>query len=96
MPDQFKVVPHPRLKRDYTGRTVRLTRDLSNGWGVIPSGAIATIEVQNNKGSTLLCAPCLCCGLKARISAIQPGDIEFVERITGESDSRLHEPVAAG
>ncbi|HIH2744912.1 TPA: hypothetical protein ACYLN4_000578 [Burkholderia lata] len=93
MADQFKVVPHPRLKRDYTGRTVRLLHDVSNGWGVIASGAIATIEVQNNKGSTLLCVPCSCCGLKARISAIQPSDIEFLERIAGASDSRLHEPV---
>lgn len=95
MADQFKVVPHPKLKREYVGRTVRLLRDVSNGWGVIASGAFATIEVQNNKGSTLLCAPCWCCGLKARISAIQPDDIEFVERVAAPSDSNQHAPLAA-
>ena len=77
----LRVVPHPKLKRDYRGRRVRTVREMSNGWGTIPAGALATIAEQGPKGSLLLCDACGCCGLKARISAVQPADIEFVEPI---------------
>ena len=73
------VVPHPKLKREYVGRRVRTLRPFSNGWGVIPSGALATIRAQNNKGSELVSDACSCCGLQAKISAIGAEDIEFVE-----------------
>lgn len=74
-----QVVPHPKLKRDYVGRWVRTLRQMSNGWGVIPAGTLATVRVQNNKGSDLVTEPCICCGLQAKISAISVDGIEFVE-----------------
>jgi hypothetical protein len=74
-----KVVPHPKLKRDYKGKRVRTLKELQNGWGIIPAGAIATIDYQGPKGSSLTIDPCNCCGVKAVISGIQSGDIEFIE-----------------
>lgn len=76
----YRVVPHPKLKREYVGRRVRTLRPFSNGWGVIPSGSLATVRAQNNKGSELISDACPCCGLQAKISAIGVEDIEFVEQ----------------
>jgi hypothetical protein len=77
----YRVVPHPKLKRDYTLKKVRTLRELTNGWGTIPVGSIATITLQSPKGSTLKVEPCECCNLKAIISAIAPDDIEFIEPV---------------
>ena len=76
---ELTVVPHPKLKRDYKGRRVRTLKDLKNGWGIIPAGALASIDYQGPTGSSLIIDPCSCCGVKAIISAIQASDIEFVE-----------------
>lgn len=78
MSTQYSVVPHPRLKREYEGRTIRTTRELRNGWGVIPAGVVATISKQSPKGSSLVFEPCNCCGLRAVISGVHKDDIEFV------------------
>lgn len=76
---QAKVVPHPKLKRDYTGKRVRILRDLRNGMGVITSRSLALIKSQSPKGSSLELDACGHCGFKPIISAIQPTDIEFLE-----------------
>lgn len=76
-----QVVPHPKLKRDYPGRTVRLTRELANGYVVLPKGTVAVVTSQSPKGSTLTCEACKCCGMKAIISAISAEDIEFIEPV---------------
>ena len=75
----FKVIPHPKLKRDYTGKRVRTLRELRNGWGIIPAGSLAVIDHQSPKGSSLIFEACNCCAVKPIISAISAGDIEFVE-----------------
>lgn len=76
----YTVVPHPKLKRDYEGRIVRTTRETKNGWGIIPAGVVATITNQSPKGSTITLEPCFCCGLRATISGLAVGDIEFIEQ----------------
>lgn len=76
---QMAVVPHPKLKRNYTGKRVRILRDLRNGMGVIPSRSLALIKSQSPKGSSLELDACGHCGFKPIISAIQPTDIEFLE-----------------
>lgn len=75
----MQVVPHPKLKRDYRGRTVRTTRELTNGYVSIPKGAIATVTGQSPRGSTLVFEACSCCTMKPIISRIAAADIEFVE-----------------
>ncbi|WP_439125957.1 MAG: hypothetical protein ACNJA3_29045 (plasmid) [Pseudomonas rhizophila] len=76
---ELKVVPPPKLKRDYTGKRVRTLREFRNGWGIIPSGSLAVIDHQSPKGSSLVIDTCSCCGLKPIISSIKASDIEFVE-----------------
>ncbi|MCF5371994.1 hypothetical protein GIW05_00540 [Pseudomonas syringae] len=76
---ELKVVKHPRLKREYTGKRVRTLREFRNGWGIIPAGSLAVIDHQSPKGSSLLIDTCSCCGVKPIISAIQASDIEFIE-----------------
>ncbi len=75
----LQVVAHPRLKRDYTGKRVRTVRELTNGWGTIPAGSVAMIDVQSPKGSKLVFEQCTCCGMKAIVSHVSASDIEFVE-----------------
>lgn len=81
----MQVVPHPKLKRDYRGRTVRTTRELTNGYVSIPKGAIATVTGQTPRGSTLVFRPCSCCTMKPIISCIAASDIEFVEPLASTS-----------
>lgn len=76
---ELTVVPHPKLKRDYKGKRVRTLNELENGWGIIPAGALAMINYQGPKGSSLTIDPCGCCGVKAIISGVQSSDIEFIE-----------------
>ncbi|GAB0079365.1 hypothetical protein TOC8171_47710 [Pseudomonas syringae] len=75
----LKTIPHPKLKRDYTGKRVRTVRELCNGWGIIPAGSLAVIDHQSPKGSSLIIEACNCCGVKPIISAVSASDIEFVE-----------------
>lgn len=83
---KYKVVPHPKLKRDYRGRVVRLTRNMANGFGKLPAGAVGIIEAQNNKGSEFLGEPCEYCGVCMRVSRLSVSDIEFLESIQTKSE----------
>ncbi|MFM2588196.1 hypothetical protein [Vibrio sp. TBV020] len=78
VPD-IKVIPHPKLKRDYTGRTIRTVRTLKNGWGEIPSGSIGVIRHQSPKGSSIEFDLCSCCTVKPTISGVTMDDIEFLQ-----------------
>lgn len=80
---QYTVVPHPKLKREYEGRTVRTTRELKNGWVIIPAGSVAVITIQSPKGSELTFNPCGCCGVRPIISHVGMDDIEFIEPVAG-------------
>lgn len=75
----IKIINPPRLKRDWKGKRVRSIRIMQNGWGIIPSGTIFTIEKQNNYGSQLLSDKCPNCGAQIRISQVKASDIEFIE-----------------
>lgn len=75
----MQVIPHPKLKRDYRGRTVRTTRELTNGYVSIPKGAVATVTGQSPRGSTLTFNACSCCTMRPIISRIAAGDIEFID-----------------
>jgi hypothetical protein len=75
----MQVVPHPKLKRYYRGRTVRTTRELTNGYVSIPKGSIAAVTGQTPPGSTLVFQAWSCCSMKPIISRIAASDIEFVE-----------------
>ena len=86
---QYTVVPHPKLKRDYRGRMVRLTRDIANGFGKLPAGAVGVIEHQSPKGSEFLGQPCAHCGLQMRVSRLTVDDIEFVESVQNEADETI-------
>lgn len=78
----WRVVPHPKLKRDFVGRTVRTKRDMRNGMATIPKGTIATIKGRSRVGAELTSAKCECCGLHANISRIGDHDFEFVEQLS--------------
>lgn len=94
--EALKVVPHPKLKRDYKGRIVRATRDLTNGWGTIPAGSVGTISNQSPKGSSIDFPPCECCGLRAHISRVDVSGIEFVEQQSKATpDTEMNEEVLA-
>lgn len=84
MTTEYTVVPHPKLKREYKGRLVRTTQEMRNGWVVIPAGAVATIDHQSPKGSSLTFEKCGCCGMKARISHVGVDCIEFIELASTE------------
>lgn len=79
MAEEYTVIPHPKLKRDYKGGTIRTKHDVQNGWGVIPAGTIATISHQSPKGSTIRVPRCECCGLQAHVSRVDAETFEFVE-----------------
>jgi len=80
-PEQlYRVVPHPKLKRDYVGRQVRLVRELTNGYASLPVGTRAKVDSHNPRGSNLKSEPCEVCGVRVLISRVAPDDIEFVER----------------
>lgn len=78
---EYKVIPHPKLKRDYKGKTIRTTEIIGNGYAKFPIGSIAIIEVQSPKGSSLLFNKCECCGIQLRISRVGMNDFEFIEEI---------------
>lgn len=75
----MNVIPHPKLKRNYAGQTVRTLYQMSNGYVTIPAGELATIRSQSSHGSELQFVPCSCCGLSAKVSHVQADAIEFVE-----------------
>ena len=78
----YVVVEAPRLKRDYEGRTVRLTKDISNGFGDVLAGQIGTINSQGPKGSSITFERCGKCHSRYSVSAVRTG-FEFIE----EADS---------
>ena len=76
----MNILPHPKLKRDYVGRLVRTTRELSNGFVTIPTGKKGKVESHSPRGSTLIFDACGCCSMQARISRIQATDIVLLEQ----------------
>lgn len=73
------VVKAPKLKRDWTGRLVRTVRPLENSWASVPAGSLARVEDHVRTGSKLKFAPCGCCGVRPRMTHVDPGAFEFVE-----------------
>lgn len=46
----IKTMPHPKLKRDYKGKRVRTTKDVSNAFWQVPAWSLATVTEQSPKG----------------------------------------------
>lgn len=84
---EYKVIPHPKLKRDYKGKTIRTLVNLQNGYVSIPKGSIGVIVIQSPIGSEITFNPCSCCGMKARIRRIGMNDFEFIEEIGATNDN---------
>jgi hypothetical protein len=76
----YKVVPHPRLKRDFIGRTVRTRRQMQNAHMSIPAGTVLQVDDRPRTGARLKSAPCQYCGVSIFISRVEDRDFEFVER----------------
>ena len=57
----------PARKADWVGLGVVTTREMRNGWGVIPTGTAMTIEDVSPGRLTLIADPCACCGMRATI-----------------------------
>ena len=85
----YNVVPHPKLKRDYKGRMVRLTQNVANSLGKLPAGAVGFIELQSHKGSRFLSEPCSHCGFQMRVSELSVHHIEFIEPIQSEAEEKI-------
>ncbi len=77
--DKIKVVPHPKLKRDYKDKRIRTKRKLSNHYFEIEAGALGTITNQSNKGSYITFDACECCKASPHISGVDMHSIEFIE-----------------
>lgn len=78
----WQVVPHPKLKRDYVGKTVRTKRPMRNSMVTIPAGTIAAVKYRPRTGADLESKPCSCCGLSANISRVEDSDFVFVEPVS--------------
>jgi len=84
---EYVVMPVPRLKRDYEGKNIRLTSDISNGFGDMKAGAIGTITSQGPKGSSIDFERCASCGCRYSVSAVRTGFefVEIVDSMNGEA-----------
>lgn len=78
----WEVEKHPKLKRDFVGRTVRTKRELQNGFMTIPVGTICRVDRRPNVGASLTSDPCPHCGMKVNVGRVQDWDFEFVRQRT--------------
>jgi hypothetical protein len=67
-----------RAVPEWRGVKVRSLRALRNGWAEMPAGTIFTIT-RKFSGFDLESDPCEHCGIKMRISRVQPQDLELVD-----------------
>lgn len=74
----YRIVPTPKLKRDYYGKTVRTLRPMNNGYTCTPAGSIAlVVGTANSIG--LIFSKCPHCGVQTKISKVNSRDLEFIE-----------------
>jgi hypothetical protein len=81
---KFAISPPPghKLVRAWNGMRVRLVRPLSNGWGELAAGTIATVEgAGNGMGLQIRTDPCPHCGVKLFMSRVLPSDLEILENL---------------
>ena len=64
--------------KDLLGRRVVTVKRLQNGYGIVPEGAMATIEEKFN-GLGLVFDPCDHCGFKPRVSRVPSSYIDLLE-----------------
>ena len=67
-----------RRAGDWVGKTARINREASNGWGTIPSGTIGEIVSQSNTGLTFESLKCRCCGARMTISRLPYDAVELL------------------
>jgi|GEM_PF-2405963 len=78
---KMRLAPPPGKKKigDWHGLRVRTLHEMSNGWGTIPAGTVATVEsCTGGVGLTLRSEPCKCCGLRVLISRVHNSEVEVV------------------
>lgn len=77
---EYVVIRTPRLKRDWVGKTVRLTRGAVTMQVDIPAGTIMTVVRYSagRKGAHLKGARCQCCGIAPFVHGMKEG-FEFLE-----------------
>lgn len=63
----------------FKGRKVKNIKNLSNGQYVFPVGMTWTIH-RKQGGFELLSDPCPCCGIRAWVSKVPPGDVDFTDQ----------------
>jgi hypothetical protein len=81
-PGAWRVVPAPRLKREYEGRTVRVRHALTNVYGTIAAGTICRITQRHHRGgSRLETLGCASCGVRLSVSKVPDSNYEFVEPV---------------
>lgn len=69
----------PKLKREWTGRRVRLRASMQTPAGTLPAGAICTVEPHNGRGFQLAGPRCDCCGVQLRAAGVPEDAVELVE-----------------
>lgn len=72
--------PPPGFKRvsDWTGKRVRLARDISNGAGKYPMGMEATVE-STSPGLRLIGDACPHCGVRMYITRVPSDDVVLAD-----------------
>jgi len=70
---------------DMQARRWRTTRDLSNGYVMIPAGTVVEITYKR-AGLNLRSEPCGSCGVAVHVSRCSPGDVEEIP--ADEPDAR--------
>lgn len=66
-----------RRARDWVGKRVEITRELSNGFCKLPAGYRGVIKDQNNQGLTFEGEPCNCCSVQPRMSRVRYHDVRL-------------------
>ncbi|MGL5955425.1 MAG: hypothetical protein ACRC0X_02280 [Brevinema sp.] len=64
---KIKVIPYPKLKRDWIGKLVRSKVDMQNHYAHIPKGTLFEVEYASRR-LELLTFHCDCCNSRLKIT----------------------------
>ena len=74
------MIDKSRTWASCVGKMATTTRELKNGWGFIPKGALVKITGSNPYGMDVETEPCARCGAKLFISHLSHGDLTLVDK----------------
>lgn len=77
------MIDKSRTWASCVGKMAKTTRELKNGWGIIPAGTLVEIKSSNPYGMNVETEPCAHCGAKLSISHLGHGDLTLVEEGEG-------------